>query len=116
MNTFSILTFIIILILLILIVTLYLKLQKARKINETQGDSKEVMSGINKERSKIKEERKAKILEVAQSEGEINNDGVQNLFDVSDATATNYLSELEKEGKLEQIGEAGRGIYYKIKA
>jgi len=91
-------------------------LQKAKRINETQGDSKEVMSGINKERSKIKKERKSKILEAVQSDGKIDNDSVQSLFGISDATATNYLSELEKEGKLEQIGEAGRGIYYKIKA
>ena len=31
---------------------------------------------------------------------------------VSDATATNYLEELEKEGKIKQHGDTGRGVFY----
>ncbi len=34
---------------------------------------------------------------------------------VSDATATNYLQELEREGRIEQIGERGRFVTYRLK-
>jgi len=33
---------------------------------------------------------------------------------VSDASATNYLSELESEGKIEQVGERGRFVSYRL--
>ena len=46
------------------------------------------------------------------SRGRIANNDVQILLGVSDATATNYLDELEKEGKIKQHGEIGRGVFY----
>ncbi|MCH7878599.1 MAG: type IV toxin-antitoxin system AbiEi family antitoxin domain-containing protein, partial [candidate division Zixibacteria bacterium] len=46
---------------------------------------------------------------------EIGNDDVERMLGVSDATATNYLQELEDEGKIEQIGERGRYVVYRMK-
>ena len=40
------------------------------------------------------------------------NNDVERMFAVSDATATNYLSELEKEGKIRQVGKTGRSVSY----
>ena len=37
---------------------------------------------------------------------------VENLLGVSDATAERYLNELEAEGKVKQTGETGRGVFY----
>ena len=59
-----------------------------------------------------KEEAKNKLLKSIVSRGRIANNDVQILLGVSDATATNYLEELEKEGKIKQHGEIGRGVYY----
>jgi predicted HTH transcriptional regulator len=59
------------------------------------------------------EKRKSRILAQAQSKGQITNDDVEELFCISDATARNYLNELEVEGKLTQVGDTGRGVYYK---
>ena len=42
----------------------------------------------------------------------ITNDEVEKLLHVSDATATRYLSMLEKEGKVKQNGRAGKGVFY----
>ena len=42
----------------------------------------------------------------------VKNDDVQELLGVSDATATRYLDEMEKDGKIRQVGEAGRHVYY----
>lgn len=37
---------------------------------------------------------------------------VEKLLDVSNNTALKYLNELEDEGKVRQVGGAGRGVYY----
>lgn len=58
------------------------------------------------------EKRKTRIMERAKREGKITNDDVEDLFCISDSTARNYLNELEEEGKLTQVGESGRGVYY----
>jgi predicted HTH transcriptional regulator len=57
------------------------------------------------------ERRLAKILAQAQVDGRITNDGAEELFCISDRTASVYLSELTKRGDLERKG-AGRGTFY----
>ena len=42
----------------------------------------------------------------------IGDDEVEKLLHVSDATATRYLSELEKEGKIKQVGKTGKAVTY----
>ena len=42
----------------------------------------------------------------------ITNNEVEKLLHVSDATATRYLSTLEKEGKIKQSGKTGKGVSY----
>ena len=42
----------------------------------------------------------------------ITNDEVEKFLHVSDATATRYLSILEKEGKIQQNGKTGKGVSY----
>ena len=44
--------------------------------------------------------------------GKITNDEVEKLLHVSDATATRYLSALEKEGKIQQVGRTGKAVVY----
>ncbi len=53
-----------------------------------------------------------KILEVVAKHGSITNDQVEKLLHVSDATATRYLTQLEKEGKLKQEGKTGKSVKY----
>ena len=57
------------------------------------------------------ERRLAKILAKAKADGRITNDGAEELFCISDRTASVYLSELTKRGDLERQG-AGRGTFY----
>ncbi len=63
---------------------------------------------------KIKQERKNKILlALRNSKGnKITNNNVEKLVGVSDTTAERYLDELEKEGKIQQVGKTGRSVYY----
>jgi len=57
------------------------------------------------------EARLARILAQAQADGRITNDGAEELFCISDRTASAYLSELTKRGDLVRKG-AGRGTFY----
>jgi len=61
-----------------------------------------------------KERGKQQIINMLSTKPQIQNNDVEKLLGVSDATATNYLQELEDEGKIKQIGEVGRGVSYKI--
>ncbi len=40
---------------------------------------------------------------------------VEKLLNVSGDTARKYLNELEEENLIEQIGNSGKGVYYKLK-
>ncbi len=70
--------------------------------------SKEAKIAINKRTDK----RKSRIMELFRTQEKITNDDVEDMFCISDSTARNYLNELEHEGKLKQIGNTGRGVYY----
>lgn len=59
-----------------------------------------------------REKKYVKIMELFAKQTAITNDDVQGLLRVSDATATRYLTELEKRDKLKQVGTTGRGVSY----
>lgn len=72
-------------------------------------------SGLISEQEARKLENKQKILAFVQEHGKIQNNDVEKLVDVSNATAERYLDELEKEGKLTQHGTIGQGVFYSLK-
>ncbi len=53
-----------------------------------------------------------KIMALFLQHSKITNDEVEKFLHVSDATATRYLSILEKEGKIKQNGKTGRMVSY----
>ena len=53
-----------------------------------------------------------KIMGMFLKQASITNDEVEKLLHVSDATATRYLSQLEKEGKIKQEGRTGKSVSY----
>ncbi len=55
---------------------------------------------------------KQAIIAAFAGKGQLTNDEVQKLLGVSDATATRYMDELEKEGKVKQVGPTGQNVYY----
>jgi predicted HTH transcriptional regulator len=52
-----------------------------------------------------------KILQLAKEKGEITNDDVEKLLHVSNRTATRYLEELLRQGKLKRIGSPSHAKY-----
>ena len=70
---------------------------------------------LTKARATIQDRKRKKlekILEALNTKGKITNDEVEKLLHVSDATATRYLSALEKEGKIQQVGKTGKAVEY----
>jgi len=72
-------------------------------------------AGFIAEQAAKKAENKQKILAFVQEHGKIQNNDVEKLVAVSNATAERYLDELEKEGKLTQHGTIGHGVFYTAK-
>ena len=65
-----------------------------------------------KKLDKIMEALNAKAKSGSTSSPQVTNDEVEKLLHVSDATATRYLSALEKEGKIQQVGKTGKAVAY----
>lgn len=59
-----------------------------------------------------KRKRLEKIMTVLTTKSQITNDQVEKLLHVSDATATRYLSQLEREGRIKQTGKVGKAVSY----
>lgn len=53
-----------------------------------------------------------RVMNLFLKQSKITNDEVEKLLHVSDATATRYLSQLEKEGKIKQNGKTGHMVSY----
>jgi Fic family protein len=86
------------------VVGTYLGRKRVRSLNETQ----------NKEREDVEKKREnlEKVRVFIADKVRVANDDIEALLGVSDATATRYLDELEKEGRIRQVGRTGRHIYY----
>ena len=69
-------------------------------------------SGFISGQMEQKAENKQKILTFVQEHGKVQNNDVEKLAGVSNATAERYLDELEKEGKLTQHGTIGQNVFY----
>lgn len=59
-----------------------------------------------------KQKKLEKVLALFEKRRTITNDEVEKLLHVSDATATRYLAELEKQGKIAQVGKTGKAVMY----
>lgn len=94
-------SYLITILILLIIILILLELRKVKKTIIYQ----------NAKRKGV-EERKERILDLFKDKDKITNNDVEKLLGVSDASATNYLQELENEGKIRQVGKTGRSVYY----
>jgi Fic family protein len=74
-----------------------------------------IASWFMKERGEVstKQKKIEEVIKLFDTKSEITNNDVEKSLSVSDATATNYLDELERQGRITQIGKTGRHVYYK---
>ncbi len=97
-------TYLIIILILLIIILILLNIGKIKEKIVCQSSQQ-----------KKKQENKEKIMDELQNKQKITNNDIEKLLNVSDATATRYLNELEKENKIEQIGKIGRAVYYRLR-
>ena len=95
---------------------LEIELKRTEREKEEQAKIVSGFEDFTHQQEEIKETRKQKILKELARRGKIKTNQVADLLEVSRATAFRYLEELEKEGKIEQIGAFGRNVEYKLKA
>lgn len=62
-----------------------------------------------------KETRKERVLELLREHGELGNAELREHLGVAGRTVVKYTSELERENKVEQMGNTGRGVVYRLK-
>ena len=78
----------------------------------TKPNSRELLA---KGRAKVQEKKQKKldkIMELLNTKDKVSNADVEKLLRVSDATATRYLSSLQKQGKIRKVGKTGRSVFY----
>ena len=118
-------TIILISIIIILVVAVAVLVVFARKEAKKHDTStKEEFVGICKsavETASQKEARKQKALAMFGSPStpsgnkELSNAEIRKILGVSSRTAVRYLDELEREGRVEQIGKIGHAVTYRVK-
>lgn len=62
-----------------------------------------------------KNANKEKILTLLAERREASNSDIREALGVSERSAVRYMDELEREGKVEQVGNTGRGVTYRLK-
>ena len=62
-----------------------------------------------------KNANKEKVLEFIREKGETSNEEIREHLIVSRRSVVRYLDALEREGKVEQVGDIGRGVTYRLK-
>lgn len=79
------------------------------------GSMKAPLDKLNEERAREKEANLARTLELFKSDNEVTNNDVERALAISNTSAERYLDELEERGKIEQVGNTGRAVIYKLK-
>jgi len=89
------------------------RVKKARALKKSEPADN--LQATNEQATKEKAENKQKIMEffATSLNYEATNNDIEELLEISDATATRYLDELEKEGLIKQVGKTGVSVYYK---
>lgn len=68
--------------------------------------------GLIERQAQEKKRDKEAILGILETQTPLTNNHIEQLLGIPDSTATRYLDELEKEGKVRQIGKTGKHVYY----
>jgi len=67
------------------------------------------------EQTMRKQTNKQKALALLENGRELGNEEIREELGVSRQSVGRYMNELEKEGKVEQVGDSGRGVTYRLK-
>jgi len=105
-------------IILLAVAVLGLVVFAMREAGKHDTSTKEEFVGICKsavETASQKEARKQKALAMLADKPELSNSEIRKALGVSSRTAVRYLDELERDGKIEQVGAVGHAVTYRLK-
>lgn len=91
------------------------ELVRTEKERDEQADFVSGIDEFNRKMQEMKKERKQKIIDKLAGVKNIKTNETADMLEISRATAFRYLEELEKEGKIEQVGAYGRNVEYTLK-
>ncbi len=67
------------------------------------------------ERRSQKDMRKGRVLALLAEHGDMGNEELRQHLGVSARSVVNYMNELEREGKIKQVGKTGHAVVYTLK-
>lgn len=91
------------------------KLEKVISIPVIVSNKNKIFELLAKAKNAIQFRKRKKldrVMTLFLKKSKITNDEVEKFLHVSDATATRYLSQLEKENKIKQVGKTGHAVSY----
>jgi predicted HTH transcriptional regulator len=89
--------------------------KEAKKHNTSAGEEFVGICASAIETASQKEGRKQTTLAMIQEKDAVSNFEIRKALGVSSRTAVRYLDELEREGKVEQVGKIGHAVTYRLK-
>ena len=69
-------------------------------------------SVLVREQSEEKEKNLEAILGLLETNTPLTNNHIEQMLGIPESTATRYMDELEKQGKVRQVGTTGRDVFY----
>ena len=70
--------------------------------------------GIKNEQEVEKEKNLERVRQYIAGKEKVTNAEIQKLLNISNATVARYFNDLEKEGVIRQMGDAGQNVYYDV--
>lgn len=110
-----------ILVFIIIVLALVVGFLLAQKYGSPASNAKRSFAGwfkvlpldpVNQQRIQKRQEALQKVMELFVNQEKITNSDIQKLLSISDATANNYLNQLQKEGNIAQHGSDGHSVFY----
>jgi len=89
---------------------------KYKDVRDSEGEKISFFRrGIVGRQIQKKKQNLDKVLELLEEKGEMSNSDIHKILGVSKRTVVNYMDILEKENKVEQVGNTGRSVLYQLK-
>ena len=104
----------IILVLIALVVLVYIR-QRTRGGDSGIAKKAAGIYSFALEQTVRKNANKEKIMELFKERPELTNADIREKLGVTERSVVRYMDELEKSGKVEQVGDSGRGVFYRLK-
>ena len=90
--------------------------KEIRRVEKEVEECVALGAGLTEYNQRLQERKKKiknQIFEMFEENEKITNSDIVKKLDISKTSTVRYLDELEKEGKVQQVGKAGRNVYYK---